>query len=61
MKKVENKSKRGGARPNAGRPAGQTKDKISISVDSYTLHLALQKWGGKKSPLIEKLLHDYVN
>jgi len=60
MKKVGNISKRGGARKNAGRPAGQTKDKISVSVDSETLYRALQKWGGKKSPLIEKLLQDYL-
>jgi hypothetical protein len=60
MKKVGNISKRGGARENAGRPSGQTKDKISISVDRETLSKALKKWGGKKSPLFEKLLQDYT-
>ncbi len=60
MKKVGNNSKRGGARKNAGRPAGQTKDKISVSVDRQTLAKAITKWGGKKSPLIEKLLQDYT-
>jgi hypothetical protein len=60
MKKVGKESKRGGAREGAGRPEGQTKEKISISVDRKTLSIALKKWGGKKSPLIEKLLQDYT-
>jgi hypothetical protein len=60
MKKVSNISKRGGARDGAGRPIGQTKEKISISVDSEILKRALTKWGGKTSPLIEKLLQDYL-
>jgi hypothetical protein len=59
MKKVVNKSKRGGARPGAGRHAGQTKTKFSISVDTKILNRAVKKWGGKSSPLIEKLLQDY--
>jgi hypothetical protein len=50
----------GGPRKGAGRPEGQTKEKISISVDRDTLSKALKKWGGKKSPLIEKLLQDYA-
>jgi hypothetical protein len=61
MKKVGNKSKRGGARQGAGRRPGQTKDKISISVDAEILSRALKKWGGKKSPLFEKLLRDYLD
>jgi hypothetical protein len=61
MKKVGNNSKRGGARDGAGRrPTGQTKEKISISVDRKTLANAMMKWGGKKSPLFEKLLQDYL-
>lgn len=60
MKKVGLKSKRGGAREGSGRPEGQTKDKISVSVDSAILFKALSKWGGKTSPLVEKLLQDYV-
>jgi len=60
MKKVGKESKRGGARKGAGRPEGQTKAKISISVDEETLVKALAKWGGKKSPLFEKLLQDYT-
>lgn len=60
MKKVGNNSNRGGARSGAGRPVGQTKAKISVSVDQGILSIALKKWGGKKSPLIEKLLQDYT-
>ena len=59
MKKVGNKSKRGGARPGAGRPPGQTKIKTSVSIDEQTLRSALSKWNGKLSPLVEKLLRDY--
>lgn len=60
MKKVGNKSKRGGKREGSGRPEGLTKKKISVSVDEQTLDSALAKWGGKTSPLIEKLLRDYA-
>lgn len=59
MKKVGKESKKGGARPGAGRPEGQTKSKVSVSVDSETLETALAKWGGKLSPLVEKLLRSY--
>lgn len=59
--KVGNKSKRGGAREGAGRPPGQTKTKISVSVDSEILEKSLEKWGGKKSALIENLLMEYEN
>ena len=61
MKKVGKESNKGGARPGAGRPVGQTKAKVSVSVDEETLNAALQKWGGKLSPLVEKLLRDYLN
>jgi len=61
MKKVGKKSKVGGARPGAGRPSGQTKEKISVSVDSVVLQRCLEKWGGKTSPLIEKLLREYAD
>lgn len=61
MKKVGKESKTGGARPGAGRPAGQTKSKVSVSVDSETLNLALEKWGGNLSPLVEKLLRSYLS
>jgi len=60
MKKVGKESKKGGARPGAGRPEGQTKSKVSVSVDAATLETALAKWGGKLSPLVEKLLRDYA-
>jgi len=60
MKKVGKESKRGGAREGAGRPTGQTKEKLSISVDAVVLDKALKKWGGKTSPLIEKLLQNYI-
>jgi hypothetical protein len=61
MKKVGNKSNRGGARPGAGRPSGQTKIKTSVSIDEQTLRSALSKWNGKLSPLVEKLLRDYLS
>lgn len=60
MKKVGKESKRGGPRGGAGRPPGQTKRKISISVDRTILEAALLKWNGKASPLIEKLLQTYL-
>ncbi len=61
MKKVVKKSKAGGARPGSGRPPGQTKKKISVSVDERILTQALDKWGGKASPLVEKLLRSYLS
>ena len=61
MKKVSEIQKRGGAREGAGRkPTGETKTKTSVSVDSETLDKALEKWGGKLSPLVEKLLRSYL-
>ena len=61
MKKVGKESKRGGARPGAGRPRGQTKIKTSVSIDGKTLKAALTKWDGKLSPLLEKLLREYLS
>ena len=60
MKEVGKESKKGGARPGAGRPEGQTKSKVSVSIDADTLESALKKWGGKLSPLVEKLLRSYT-
>ncbi len=62
MKKVGNNSKtsRGGAREGAGRPKGQTKKKVSISVDSEIWEKALLKSGAKGSKLVSSLLADYV-
>lgn len=59
-KKVGNQSKRGGAREGAGRPAGQTKVKKSVSLDGTVVAEALDKWEGSFSSLLEKLLRDYV-
>ena len=59
-KKVGKESNRGGAREGAGRPEGITKTKTSVSVDTEVLDTALAKWGGKLSPLVEKLLRDYL-
>ncbi len=61
MKKIIEKSNRGGARAGAGRPEGRTKEGISATVDKDVLARALKKWKGKTSPLIEKLLRDYVD
>jgi hypothetical protein len=61
MKKVGKQSKRGGARPGAGRPPGQTKTKTSVSIDEATMKAALAKWKGKLSPLLEKLLREYLS
>jgi hypothetical protein len=60
-KKVGKKSKRGGARPGAGRPEGQTKTKISVSVDTAALEKAQKIWGGKTSQLVETLLEEYLS
>jgi len=59
-KKVGNKSSVGGAREGAGRPQGQTKKKISVSIDSESLEKALNKWEGKTSQLVETLIKDYI-
>lgn len=61
MKKVGKESKRGGAREGAGRPEGQNKTKISVSVTTSTLNRALAKWTGKTSQLFEKLLQEYAS
>ena len=61
MKKVGNISSHGGRRAGAGRPkTGQSKQKISVSVDQQTWEKALKKWREKGSRLIDKLLRDYV-
>lgn len=61
MKKVAPKSKKGGVRAGAGRPEGATKAKKSVSIDEEVMNKALAKWGGKLSPLLEKLLREYVD
>jgi hypothetical protein len=57
MKKVGNKLK-------VGRPkTGQTKAKISVSVDQKTLQDSLAKWQNRASTsgLVEMLLRGYVS
>lgn len=64
MKKVGNKSKRGGTRENAGRKkTGHTKEKISISVDRKILATSREKWqnGASTSRLVEMLLREYLS
>lgn len=60
MNKVGKESNIGGARPGAGRPKGQTKSKVTVSIDSDVLAGAVEKWNGKLSPLVEKLLRSYL-
>jgi len=63
MKKVRKKSKRGGWRAKAGRkPTGETKAKISVSVDKEILQASLAKWHNRasKSGLVERLLREYA-
>jgi hypothetical protein len=57
---VGKESKRGGARPGAGRPTGITKEKISISIDSTVLRKALAMHGNKPSKVIEAALIAYT-
>jgi hypothetical protein len=64
MKKVGNKSKRGGWREKAGRKkTGQTKEKISVSVDRKVLQTSLAKWQNRASTsgLVETLLREYAS
>lgn len=64
MKKVGNKSNRGGQRDKAGRPkSGRTKQKISVSVDRKILQNSLEKWqnAASTSGLVEMLLRGYVS
>lgn len=60
MKKIINKSKRGGPREGSGRKPGRTKVGLSVSVNAQILSNALSKWPGKTSALVEKLLQDYA-
>jgi hypothetical protein len=64
MKKVGHKSNRGGWRERAGRKkTGQTKQKVSVSVDRKILRNSLAKWQNRasKSGLVEMLLREYVS
>jgi hypothetical protein len=55
-----NKSKWGGARKNAGRPEGATKEKICVSVNKENWQAALRIWNEKQSWLVDALLADFV-
>ena len=62
MSKVKTKKKQwGGARKGAGRPEGETKTKICVSVNSENWHAALSRWKKKGSWLVDLLLADFVN
>ncbi len=61
MKKVGKVSNRGGKREGAGRPSGETKKKISVSVDQESFDLALRKSGDNPSKLIDTLIRQYVS
>jgi len=58
---ISNIKTRGGVRPGAGRPPGKTKIKICVSVNKAIWQSALSLWRGKGSPLVGKLLLDYVD
>jgi hypothetical protein len=60
--KKSKKTKWGGPRKRAGHPkTGITKMKICVSVNRAVWQSALSLWRGKQSPLVEKLLSDYVD
>ena len=63
MKKVGHKSNRGGRREGAGhKKTGQTKEKISVSVDKKVLQTSLAKWQNRASTsgLVEHVLREYA-
>jgi len=60
MKKVGIISNRGGARPGAGRPAGASKAKLSVSIDKTLYETAKKSSQGSFSSLVESLLLDYT-
>jgi hypothetical protein len=61
MKKLLNKSQRGGKREGAGRKkTGRTTTIVPVSVNTEMLKTALAKWGDGRSALFNKLLGDYV-
>ena len=60
--KNEKIERRGGFREKAGRKKGSgTKAKICLSVTEKTWHSALNRWNGKASWLVDKLLLDYID
>lgn len=60
MKKLTEKSNRGGKREGAGRKPGATKMLATVSVDADALARAMKKWGGSRSALFNQLLLDYA-
>jgi hypothetical protein len=60
-KKTTKKSNWGGARKRAGHPkTGITKTKICISVTERIWDAALNRWNGKGSQLVDRLLARFV-
>jgi len=60
MKKIKEKSNRGGKREGAGRKPGKTKEFVGATVDAEALKAALKKSGVGRSALFNKLVCDYV-
>lgn len=60
MSKQKRKKKWGGSRTGAGRPKGEDKAKICISVERKLWQDALSKWRKGPSALVENLLSEYV-
>jgi hypothetical protein len=56
MKKVIRLSNRGGARPGAGRPRGENKARISITIEKNLYGAAKGISGGNFSGLVESAL-----
>jgi hypothetical protein len=60
MSTKKKRFKWGGARPGAGRPPGETKIKICVSVDSETWQSAVNQWKDKGSRLVDRLILAYI-
>lgn len=61
MKKVIRLSNRGGARPGAGRPRGENKARLSITIDKTLYGAAKGMCGGNFSGLVESALIAYMS
>jgi hypothetical protein len=59
-KQKMNKKQWGGARKGAGRPAGKTKEKICVSVNSANWQTAISRWNDKQSRLVDWLVLRYI-
>jgi hypothetical protein len=60
-KEKRKKNQWGGARKGAGRPEGETKEKICVSVNRENWQAALRIWKEKQSWLVDALLTDFIN